>query len=405
MAYVKKIIRKEEHIIGIARLHWIYLAKGMFGFIFCLIMGLAIDAVLVKSLTSLSELAPNTGGKMLVVVGSWVTPLFVIFGGFYFLLYLLKVLYTEIALTEKRIIHKSGFIFVKIEEIDIEEISAENMDMGYFGTFLGYGYIMLDCRFVGDVKLPAIARANTFVKALHAARTKVTPMYPDATQVAQALVQELPSHTSKDEKPEHEMLKPQEPKPFEPQRDENGDVVHKEEASAPETAANHDPDHEKEILQLQIAKLELEVKLKEVEAAEADTKAETTENDIQKPMYAATTVAAPAPRAIAPQTVAQPTIAPVNVVAAVQGGAPDITKMPQVTDKIAEELIASGLIPHPDEIKPTEPFVEEPAHPKASTDEERLEPTKADPLQHSFGSAAFVFEATEDGNPKPQPAI
>lgn len=403
MAYVKKIIGRDEHVIGIARLHWIYLAKGMFGFIVCLIMGLAVDAVLVKSLTSISELAPNTGGKILLVAGSWVTPLFVIFGGFYFLLYLLKVLYTEIALTEKRVIHKSGFIFVKIEEIDIEEISAENMDMGYFGALLGYAYIMLDCRFVGDVKLPAIARANTFVKALHAARTNVVPMYPDANMVAQALVNELPSHASKNEKPEHEMLKPQEPKPFEPQRDENGDVVQKEEAPAPETPAEHDHDHEKEILQLQIAKLELEVKLKEVEAAEADateTKVEATDNDIKKAMDSATPATPPAPT-----TTAAKAIAPVDVVAAVQGAAPDLAKMPQVTDKIAEELIASGLIPHPDEVKPEQPFVEEPAHPKAPTDEERLEPTKEDQLQHSFGSAAFVFETPEETAPKPEPAI
>ena len=40
----------------------------------------------------------------------------------YFLFSLLKVLYSEIALTEKRIIYKRGFIFVKIQEIDIEEI-------------------------------------------------------------------------------------------------------------------------------------------------------------------------------------------------------------------------------------------------------------------------------------------
>lgn len=403
MAYVKKIIGKDEHIIGIARLHWIYLAKGMFGFLVFLIMGLVVDAVLIKVLTSISELVPSTGGKILLVAGSWVTPLFVIFGSFYFLLYLLKVLYTEIALTEKRVIHKSGFIFVKIEEVNIEEISAENMDMGYFGSLLGYGYIMLDCRFVGDVKLPAIARANAFVKALHTARTNIVPIYPNATQVAQSLVSELPSHTSKDEKPVREMLKLQEPKPLVPQRDESGDVIQKEEILTPEIAVNQDHGHEKEILQLQIAKLELEVKLKEVEAT--DTKMGATENDIQKVLDSVTPIATPAPNKANSQTIAHPIIAPVNVAAAIQNGVPGITKMPQVTDKIAGELIASGLIPHPDEIKSEQPFVEVPAHPKAPTDEERLEPTKDDPLQHSFGSAAFVLKSTEGGSPKPEPAI
>lgn len=401
MAYVKKVISKDEHIIGIARLHWIYLAKGMFGFFVCVVMGMAIDAILFQAFSRLSDLAPNTGNQMLAVTSSWVTPLFVIVGGFYFLFYLMKVLYNEIALTDKRVIHKTGFIFVKIQEIDIEEISAENMDMGYFGSLLGYAYIMLDCRFVGDIRLPAIAKANAFVKALHAARTNVVPMYPDATQVAQALVKEMPQ-TESDEKPEHELLKPQEPKPFEPARDENGDVIMKEEITAEEAppATIATAEHEKEILQLQIAKLELEVKLKEAEA-EAEAKGETIDNDIKKPMDLTTPITTP------PQTAdtGKPAIAPVNVAAAVHGAAPDIAKMPQVTDKIAEELIASGLIPHPDEIKPEEPFVEKPAHPKAPTDEERLEPTKGDPLQHSFGSAAFVFKSPEEGNLEPKPAI
>lgn len=406
MAYVKKIIGKNEHIIGIARLHWVYLARGMFGFLCCLILGVALDMMIVKALTALGEVSPNISGSALVLASSWVTPLFVIAGGFYFLFFLIKVLYTEIALTDKRVIHKKGFIFVKVNEIDIEEVSAENMDTGYFGSILGYAYIMLDCRFVGDIKLPAIANANTFVKALHNARTNVVPMYPDASQVAQALVQEMPQ-VSTNEKPEHEMIKPQEPKPVEPERDEQGDIVVKAEApvAEPTQAAAEAAEHEKEILQLQIAKLELEVKLKEAESAET---APTEEIKVHAPQEMASTTP-PTPTAIqsTPQgTTATPAapITPVNV-AAVQSAMPEMAKMPQVTDKIAEELIASGLIPHPDEIKPEEEFTEEPSRPKAPTDAERLEPTKADPLQHSFGSAAFVFESPEEGKLEPKPAI
>lgn len=406
MAYVKKIIGKNEHIIGIARLHWMYLARGMFGFIGCVILGLAIDMMIVKALTALGEVAPSIRGSVLIFASSWITPLFVIAGGFYFLFFLIKVLYTEIALTDKRVILKTGFIFVKIQEIDIEEISAENMDMGYFGSILGYAYIMLDCRFVGDIKLPAIARANTFVKALHNARTNVVPMYPDASQVAQALVQEMPQATS-DEKPEHEMIKPQEPKPIEPERDAQGDVIIKEEEAPQPVAAESikEHEHEKEILQLQIAKLELEVKLKEVESAEAEASSAPTE---EPPVHAPQKMApATPPASTTAQTTsipATPPIAPVDVAAA-QSAMPEMAKMPQITDKIAEELIEKGLIPHPDEIKPEGEFSEEPLRPKAPSDAERLEPTKADPLQHSFGSAAFVFESMEDGNPKPEPAI
>ena len=439
MAYVKKIIGSHERLIGIARLHWIYLAKGFIGFSICVILGLSLDAIMVKMLTALSAIAPNAGTDMVALASSWITPLSIIIGGYYFLLYLIKVIYTEIALTDKRVIHKTGFLFVKIEEIDIEEISAENMDMGYFGSILGYAYLMLDCRFVGDIKLPAIGKANSFVKALHAARTHVMPIYPDAEKIAKAVAKEMPTEVSSDDKPQNEMLKPMEMKPYEPPRDENGDIIQKDEeddgASSAVAATTADQEHEKELLALQIAKLELEVKLKETEKevisaeVEAATIAaatpptstippqtqERSTNDIQNTMANPEPIApstppttssdAPSPTdRVAAAITSAPVSTPVNVAKAQQSAMPEIAQMPQVTDKIAEELIAQGLIPHPDEVKPEPKFEEERLRPAPPSDEQRLEPTKADPLINDFATSSTVIKPNDD-TLKPAPAL
>lgn len=393
MAYVKRIIGNDEHIIGIARLHWIYLAQGLFAFAVCMSIGFVFNAVLFKALTLVSDYAPNASETLAVGVNTWVMPLAIITGGLYFMFYLLKVLYSEIALTEKRIIYKRGFIFVKIQEIDIEEISGENMDMGYFGSILGYAYIMLDCRFVGDVTLPAIAKANVFIKALHAARTHTSPVIPDQNAGVAPIAATTEAVHSSTEKPEHEMIKPPEPKPVE-EINEHGELVIAADPSKKDiekqievAAVQHV--QEKEILQLEIAKLELEVKLKEIEA----------DNSEEDQNHASQQAVASAPQNNPPTQVAS--VAPPAVSAVVDSAS--MAKMPQITDSIAEELIAKGLIPHPDDIKPIPEFVEEPLSPREPPDEERLEPTKTDALINSFGGVAVVLEP--DTGPKPAPAI
>lgn len=56
--------------------------------------------------------------------------------------------------------------------MDLEDIRAESVYHGFMGWFLGYGRIRLDCRFLQDVKLPAIRKPYRFVRSSHHARLK-----------------------------------------------------------------------------------------------------------------------------------------------------------------------------------------------------------------------------------------
>lgn len=172
MSYVRKLMAQDEKLIGIARLHWIYVLKGILWFVVMAGAGWLFNRALSWTLVSAgrameSSFLPITMGS----IGNGVM-LFLMAGGFFvFLLFVIDVLTTEIGLSNRRVMHKRGLIFVKVKQIDLEEVRGENIDLGYFGRMLGYGYIMLDCRFIGDVKLPAIENPERFMRALHAARS------------------------------------------------------------------------------------------------------------------------------------------------------------------------------------------------------------------------------------------
>lgn len=173
MAYVHKIIGSDEKLIGIARLHWIYIIQGVLWFLSFAAIGWIFNMLMARGLYALSNSTSfNMPGPLLALSGGIMTIMMAV-GFFIFMFYVLKVVSTDVALTDRRVIHKQGLIFVKSHQIDLEEIRGENLDLGWFGRILGYGSLMLDCRFIGDVKLPNIEKPEQFLRALHNRRANV----------------------------------------------------------------------------------------------------------------------------------------------------------------------------------------------------------------------------------------
>lgn len=225
MAYIRKVLAKDEKMIGIARLHWIYVFKGLFWFLVLAGAGWFLDAAVSKAVLAISA---STGAKFIPAALMTVSNgamYFMMVGGFMiFFLFVLKVLVTEVGLTSRRVIEKTGLIFVKVRQVDIEEIRGENLDLGHLGRVLGYGYVFLDCRFIGDVRLPAIENPERFLRALHQARTKsqdslslvvgkgnATPV--DMNQVQAQPQPELPQPAAPTQPPEIQPGQPAGPQP------------------------------------------------------------------------------------------------------------------------------------------------------------------------------------------------
>lgn len=174
MNFIKEIIGADERLMLVARLHWIYIVTGM---IWCAMFsgaGFYIDSQLWKWF---GQHIPDYEQEIwLLRFGADYHLIFWLFtaaGAMFLIMHTLKVLATVIALTTRRLIYKTGWIFVAFEEVEIDDIRAEHVHHGFFGRFLGYGTMKIDCRFVGDISLPAVKKPYRLIKAIHVARARL----------------------------------------------------------------------------------------------------------------------------------------------------------------------------------------------------------------------------------------
>lgn len=165
MSFTEKVIGPDEKLIGVARVHWIYGAKGLLWLVALIALGAFLQ-------TKATFYGAHWRVPALTIIGQYALYVGLVMGGLLFLFYSLMMLSTEIGLTTKRIVYKTGFIFVDIKEEDLEEIKGASVDNGFLGRFLNYGYVSLDARFISDVKFPAIADPYRYVKAVNEAKSE-----------------------------------------------------------------------------------------------------------------------------------------------------------------------------------------------------------------------------------------
>ena len=65
----------------------------------------------------------------------------------------LRVRYTELGVTNKRVIYKTGIISRKSDEMKLASIETVEIDQGVLGRILGYGNIHVSGRGISDVVL------------------------------------------------------------------------------------------------------------------------------------------------------------------------------------------------------------------------------------------------------------
>ncbi len=173
MSYIRKVISNEEKLLSIFRPHWIYPFEGLLWFVFLTVIGFALDFYLYQYF-GLHAIRFRVD-LWLIQFDEKNTPIpwaFMFCGFAVFWPLFLAYISTEIGLTNQRIVHKKGLIFIQIDQVDLDDIRAEHVFHGFLGWLLGYGRIRLDCRFIDDIWLPAIRDPYRLVKASHTARMK-----------------------------------------------------------------------------------------------------------------------------------------------------------------------------------------------------------------------------------------
>ncbi len=140
MSYVNSVLQPGERVITRGRLHWIVYWQA--------ILFLVLGIVLV-----VWEPADAWGGMLRPATAIAFGVLFVLsFAHAWFIRWI-----TEIAVTDRRIIYKRGFINRHTEEMNMDKVASVDVDQSILGRILDYGTVHV----LGTGGSQAVDRANS----------------------------------------------------------------------------------------------------------------------------------------------------------------------------------------------------------------------------------------------------
>jgi len=127
MSYVKSVLQTNEEILAIGRLHWtIYRYAILF-----LVVGIALLLLWYKY--------ADSGGWEVIILGA--AAVFGALAAVSALRAWFKRWTTEIAVTNKRIIYKRGFIWRHTAEMNMDKVASVDVDQSILGRILNYGSV------------------------------------------------------------------------------------------------------------------------------------------------------------------------------------------------------------------------------------------------------------------------
>jgi uncharacterized membrane protein YdbT with pleckstrin-like domain len=132
-AYVDGNLLPGEQVVARANLHWAMFIGPVLLFVFALLIG-------------------RSGGGFLLAV------LAVIWGVYRGLVYLT----TELAITNKRVIAKTGIIRRNVIDVSNGKVEGITYNQGIVGRIFGYGSILVRGTGIGQVPIPFISRPDYF---------------------------------------------------------------------------------------------------------------------------------------------------------------------------------------------------------------------------------------------------
>ena len=134
MGYVAESLSTDEKVLYTAKFHWLYTVSAII-WIFLLgwIFGLGIVICLI------------------IMINKWTT---------------------EIAITNKRLIYKRGWIARKTDEISLNKVEEVNFSQGVLGRILGYGKVRIQGTGSGVLILPTIDDPLEFRREIENAKNQ-----------------------------------------------------------------------------------------------------------------------------------------------------------------------------------------------------------------------------------------
>ena len=124
-SYVLESFLEEEELVAVGEFHWA------------------------------SKLGATLLVPVLVGIGMWV-----------------RILTTEVAVTDRRLIVKRGWIARKSEELQLAKVEEVNLRQSAWGRVLGYGQVAVMGTGLGEVVLPVLARPMELKQAIQQAQAR-----------------------------------------------------------------------------------------------------------------------------------------------------------------------------------------------------------------------------------------
>ena len=146
-SYVNKILSDGESVLWNAKLHWIDYAPAFTWLAIVVVLGTAIED------TSTSFLIGLIGASIVIAA---------------FLLTWIKHWTTELAITDRRVVAKTGLIARNTNEINRAKIEGVDVQHSVLGRLLNYGTISVRGTGGAIAPIPRIKNPIEFRKAVHA---------------------------------------------------------------------------------------------------------------------------------------------------------------------------------------------------------------------------------------------
>jgi uncharacterized membrane protein YdbT with pleckstrin-like domain len=131
MSYVQKNLNAGENIVYTTRLHWIVLLRPILLDLFMSAAGIAL-LFLTAKLTKLESQGVIFFGGLLILVGN-----------LFLAIAIIKRNATEMAVTNKRVIIKVGYLTKRTIELFLSKVESVEVEQPVLGRIFGYGSIAL----------------------------------------------------------------------------------------------------------------------------------------------------------------------------------------------------------------------------------------------------------------------
>jgi uncharacterized membrane protein YdbT with pleckstrin-like domain len=134
VAYYKKVLQPDETVKFVGHLHWMVYRHA--------IILLILTAVVPIGLTYVPNLQPEARQPAALVLGV-LAVLFAILALLSFLRVWFVTASTEIVVTDRRILHKVGWISRRTQEINVSKVETVDVDQGISGRIFGFGSVLI----------------------------------------------------------------------------------------------------------------------------------------------------------------------------------------------------------------------------------------------------------------------